>query len=266
MRLEGSRINIPGTSNVRDLGGYPAGDGRTVAPSLLYRAEALAHPGANEMHGIWDEAHQQHYAVLGIRTVIDLRSHYEVEKTPTAWGSATGGRVIHLPIAEGGEGSDTNFMRRLLAGEISSFNAVDLAAFYIDVLERRAQVFGAAMRIVADPASLPTLAHCSAGKDRTGLFVALLLEVLGTPRDKVVEDYTLTGIFRPNRVDAYAAVFAQAGVDGEQVRALFETPAMAMQATLEHVDQRHGGAVGYLTEAAGLTEGDLASLRDNLLA
>lgn len=192
-------------------------------------------------------------------------SRYEAEKAPNAWGVATGARIVHLPIAEGGEGSDTDFMRRMLAGEISTFAAEDLADFYMHVLERRSDVFGAAARIIADPASLPALVHCSAGMDRTGLFTALMLEVLGTPREVVVEDYTMTGVFRPNRVDSYGDLFAKAGVDGQQVRSLFETPAVAMQTALEHLDERYGGAAGYLVEAAGVADEDIGAIRANLL-
>ena len=90
--------------------------------------------------------------------------------------------------------------------------------------------------------------------------------MLGTRRPVVIEDYTLTGVFRPNLVDAYAGLFARAGLAGASVRSLFETPAAAMESTLEDLDLRHGGAVGYSIDAAGLSELDSDTLRANLLA
>jgi protein-tyrosine phosphatase len=111
---------------------------------------------------------------------------------------------------------------------------------------------------------VPVLVHCSAGKDRTGMFAALVLEALGVPRPVVVRDYAMTGVFRPNRVAAYAESFAAAGIRSGDVRVLFETPAAAMQATPAHLDERYGGAAGYL-RSGGLADADLELIRANLL-
>ncbi len=78
-------------------------------------------------------------------------------------------------------------------------------------------------------------------------------------------DYALTGVFRPNRVAAYADLLAPAGLTPDAVRALFETPAAAMTSTLEHLDARYGGVAGYLVDAAGLDPADLGRVRGNLL-
>ena len=94
--------------------------------------------------------------------------------------------------------------------------------------------------------------------------MALVLETLGVPRPVVVQDYALTEVFRPNRVAAYADLFAAANVPPDDVRVLFETPAEAMQATLAHLDDRYGGAAGYL-RSGGLSHPDLELVRANLL-
>ncbi|MBR7539997.1 tyrosine-protein phosphatase, partial [Mycobacterium tuberculosis] len=65
-------------------------------------------------------------------------------------------------------------------------------------------MFGEAFRVVADPCNMPSLVHCAAGKDRTGVFTALLLSALNVPSAAIVADYTLTGILRPDRYRAYA--------------------------------------------------------------
>lgn len=251
---------------MRDLGGYPAGDGQVLVRGRFYRSEALAHPGASEVHAIWDAANAAHYAALGLRTVIDLRTPRETEVAPSAWRVATGAKVVHLPMAEGGEGSDTNVMGRLLSGELTRFDAYDLARLYQGALDRRAEVFVAAARLLATSDRCPLLVHCSAGKDRTGMLVAVVLEALGTPRELVVRDYALTGIFRPNRVASYAAQLAAAGLDADAVRVLFETPAPAMDAALGYLDTVYGGAASYLVEVGGLDPAELAGLRANLLA
>ncbi len=152
MKLEQTRVPIPGTSNVRDLGGYPAADGQEVALRRLYRAEVLAHPGAGAWHSVWDQANAAAYQALGVRTIVDLRSAHEAASTPSAWRAATGAEVIALPIAEGGEGTDTDYVRQLRAGQLTRFDAGDLARFYQQTLDRRAGLFGAAIRLLAGPA------------------------------------------------------------------------------------------------------------------
>lgn len=263
--LASTRVPIPGTDNVRDLGGYPVSGG-VIARGRIYRSEALAQPGASEMHAIWDEAHADVYLALGVRTVVDLRSEDEMEMTPSAWHRATGAEVVELPIAEGGEGSDTNLMSRLMSGQQATFDADDLAAFYCDVVDRRGPEFGEALRLAADADRLPLLVHCSAGKDRTGLVTGILLDLLGADTELIVADYALTGVFRPNRVEAYAERLTAAGLDPEAVRVVFETPASAMAATLEHLHERWGGAEGYLLGPGGLSQDEIVALRRNLVS
>jgi protein-tyrosine phosphatase len=147
---------------------------------------------------------------------------------------------------------------------MSRFGVGDMTRFYCDMLDRRADVFAGVARVLASPARLPVLVHCSAGKDRTGMFVALVLGALGVPRPVVIRDYALTGVFRPNRVVAYADSFTAAGIAPNDVRVLFETPAAAMEATLAYLDERYGGAAGYLL-AGGLTQAELDLIRASLL-
>lgn len=260
-----SRIDIPGTTNLRDVGGLPAAGGTVVRAGRLYRAEVLVATTTPESQGVWREDQAAAYAALGVRTVVDLRAEHEAAAKPTAWGLATGAELVALPIAEGGEGSDTNYVRLLLSGELARFGPEEMAAFYRDTLDRRATTFAAAVRVLADPDRVPVLVHCSAGKDRTGLLVALVLDLLGTPRTAIVDDYTLTGVLRPDRVLAYADLFGPAGVDLDDVRGLFETPASAMEAALGHLDARYGGTEPYLVGAGGLAPAEIAAVRSNLL-
>jgi protein-tyrosine phosphatase len=259
--VRGTRLDLPGTSNLRDLGGYPTADGKFVGRGRLLRSEALTHAGVSEMHAVWQESHASHYQALALRTVIDLRSENETQKVPSAWEAATGAQVVPLPIAEGVEGTDTDVMGKVLSGALSRFDVEDLADLYTATLDRRAETFAAAIRVLADADRLPALVHCSAGKDRTGLFIALVLEVLGVERSLIVEDYALTGVLRPNRVEAYAALLREAGVEPDAVRVLFETPAAAMELALRHLDYEYGGAAAYLVDRGGLAPADLDALR-----
>jgi protein-tyrosine phosphatase len=252
------------TSNLRDLGGTPAGGGRVVAPRRVYRAEALVRPGTTDLCAVWDPAHSELYTGLGVRTVLDLRSRAEAGRVASAWPEATGAAYVAVPVEEGGEG-DTDFVAELRAGRRTRFTADDMAEFYASTLRRRGAEFGAGLRIVADAARLPVLSHCAAGKDRTGLLVALLLEALGVSRPVVVADYALTGVLRPDRVRAYAHLFAGSGVELADVAMLFDSPAAAMEDALAGLDAAYGSVPAYLEREGGLTRDELASLRANLL-
>lgn len=265
-RLIESRVPLTGTSNVRDLGGYPAGGDRLVGPRRLLRGELLAQPGGTETRqSVFDPSTSAEFSDLGLRTVLDLRSRHEMASSPSAWAAATGAAVVALPIEEGGEGTDTNYVRKLLDGEMAGFTEDDMTAFYLRTLDRQASTFAAVVEHLAGPGTLPALIHCAAGKDRTGLAVALVLELLGTPRDVVVEDYALTEVLRPDRIAAYRTLFDEAGRDPETARVLFGSPAQSMADVLVHLDTTYGGAEAYLVDKGGLTAGAPARLRESLL-
>lgn len=264
MSYEHTRIDVPGTSNLRDLGGLPAGDGWVIAPGKLLRGEAMVFQNS-DTYAVYSAEADVELAKLGLSTVVDLRAEHEAGRAPSAWADVCGARLVALPIAEGGEGADTNYIRMLLDGEIECFDSDSMAEFYVQMLQRRAEPLGAAFRLLADPSNLPLLVHCAAGKDRTGILVALVLLAVGVPDSVVVEEYSLTQILRPNRVDSYAHLFVAAGRDPEIGRVLFESPSSAMVSTLSYLQEEFGGVVGYLTGPAGVSGDDIGAVRKNLL-
>jgi protein-tyrosine phosphatase len=259
------RICVAGTTNLRDIGGYRTRDGRMVAKNRVLRSEALVMPGGSNSYAIYDETADAQYRGLNLRTVIDLRADGEMRRAPTAWASVCGADLVEIPIAEGGEGADTNYMRMLLAGDMERFGIEDMTRFYIGLVERRGESLGQAIRILADPERLPALVHCAAGKDRTGVLVALLLRALDVPEEDVVADFALTGILRPNRIDTYAHLFVANDRDPEIARVLFESPPESMRALLAHLGDEYGGVRGYLAQCAGVDDAVVADLRRALL-
>jgi protein-tyrosine phosphatase len=265
-RLASTRVTIRGTDNVRDLGGLPAADNLRVRHGVFFRGEALAHPGPGVARvALWDENELDAYRRLSLSLVIDLRAPGEVALAESAWADANDARMLAVPIAEGGEGDATDYVRQIRAGTLRSFSAADLAAFYAATVRARADQFGEAIRALAQPANLPVLIHCSAGKDRTGMLVALVLEAIGTPREYVVADYALTGVFRPNRVAAYADVLLAVGVEQSAVAALFEAPAAAMQGLLDGIDDEFGSVRNFLVSQAQVEPALINALADVLL-
>jgi protein-tyrosine phosphatase len=264
--LARSRVDIPGTDNVRDLGGLPTSDGRQTRRRALFRAEALAHPGPEVARvALWDDDHLDLYRSLKLSLVVDLRASPEAALAPSAWAEATEARYCAIPIAEGGEGDATDYVRQIRAGTLREFSANDLAVYYATTVRNCARQFGRAIWEIAQPDGVPVLVHCSAGKDRTGLLVALLLEVLGVPRELTVADYALTGFFRPNRVDAYTDLLDDVGVEPSAVSALFEAPAEAMEVLLDNIDREYGSVREFLIAHAGISASVLETVTNVLL-
>ncbi len=143
--------------------------------------------------------------------------------------------------------------------------AMSLDEVYLYLLEQRGASLTAAVRSLARPGALPALVFCSAGKDRTGLVVALVLGALGVSDDEIVADYTrseqnMTGAFRA-AVEARARA---AGISEQELAVKVGAPPALMRTTLAWLRQHHGGAAGYL-RSHGMTNAELDTLRQALV-
>lgn len=155
-------VTLAGAHNVRDLGGLPTVDGRRTRRGRLFRSEFLASPDTHS-----DPARD----LLGLRTVVDLRRFGEVEHEQVPWGDHAID-LVHVPL-------------RLESG--SSWHA-GYHRYLVDGPDRVAR----AVRTLIDPGNGPALFHCAAGKDRTGVIAAVILDLLGVRHEAIVEDYMLT--------------------------------------------------------------------------
>jgi protein-tyrosine phosphatase len=235
------RIPVPGTYNLRDTGGYPATSGTTRWGRLL-RSDAL--------HAV-DEDGRAQLRELGLGLVIDLRSAEEQNHAPNAL-DGVGHTEVRVPITSGSTASLLEF---------------DLARIYAEFLEEHGPSLTHAVRMVATAGATPTLVHCAAGKDRTGLVIALALSAVGVAREDVIADYEVSekhlgGAWR----DALAARLARGGTDcpPEVLTSMVASPADLLRHTLEVMDAEHDGPVGYL-RSHGMSEADLEALRRALV-
>ncbi len=250
----GRRVTVEGMYNLRDLGGLPTASGRATRWGRLFRSEApcgLTGPGTEAL------------AALGLRTVVDLRSENECCRSPVALPRHI--RRIWVPLPVGVNEGGVSLVDALLAGSLTEFTVGQLAKLYVSGLEDHAPSFGVILGYLANPGCLPTLVHCSSGKDRTGLVVALVLETLGVHRTEVVDDYALSRSFRGKLMTEMTSALARVGIDRSQVEPLFTAPREALEAALEYVECIYGSVEGYLRERAGVPPDLFERLRYLLL-
>ena len=155
-----------GCINVRDVGGLPTEPGGVTRWRALVRADSvrtLTDVGWGSLLG------------YGVRTIIDLRTPEECEKDPARQVPL---EVVRVPIV--GRTPDEIRAAREAGKLASSFEAA--TAVYLDLLEREKASFAYATTAFANAEEGTVVVHCAAGKDRTGLLVAMLLAVAGVPR------------------------------------------------------------------------------------
>lgn len=226
------------TPNLRDIGGRVAADGRLVASGRVLRS-AVPHPDDDHPEGhSWPPA-----LVIDLRSAAESRSAHPLE--------STGARVVNLPL--------------LAALRPGVAPADSLTMLYRIVLDDAA---GELVALVGEVAREPgtTLIHCAAGKDRTGIAVALLLRLVGVSRDDVLHDYRLTEHalaeidrrLRPPSSEevvpahTYPPGFAHVSPE-------------AIEAVLDVWDRHEGGVEGWFVAAGGSSEA-IDQLRRTLLA
>jgi protein-tyrosine phosphatase len=274
----GSRV-VPfaGVTNFRDLGGYPALRGKTTRWGLVYRSDGLHRLTVQDM---------EIYRQLGINTVYDLRSDAERALHPNplpcehlpllAEGSRPGSARTPPagPDPDESAGADpdgtagTDRGGRAGRAEPDALYADGgrlLRQLYRDMLATSAPVLGRLLAGLADGRRLPAVFHCTGGKDRTGLGAAILLEVLGVPRDVVLDDYELTSRYRrrEHQTESYANLVAS-GLTPAAAAVVLGAPRWAMADALDALDEM-GGAESYVIDRAGVPRPTVEQLRAILL-
>ncbi|MFG1702327.1 tyrosine-protein phosphatase [Nonomuraea sp. M3C6] len=184
--------------------------------------------------------------VASLRLIADLRG--DDERSPGDWALALGGAVRHAPLGAGSSSSPV-----ALAALPPD---MDLGDLYVALLQHRAAWFAGVIAEIAD--GLPALVHCAAGKDRTGVVVALILDLLGVDHEAIVRDYALTAKALPD-----VLLMLDMTLPSGLPSALLEAPESAMRTFLAALAER-GGAERVLL-ANGLTPAHAGRLRTALL-
>lgn len=239
-------IPLPGTHNLRDLGGYPTADSMTQW-CTFYRSDSL--------HNLAEEAKQQLLS-MGIRTIIDLRHASEIEEAPNVFERGNGGvRYLNIPLFE------ELFTR---SNHVKVTPPEHLLQIYQMAVDHCQEAIGQVFQALAEEDQTPILFHCTAGKDRTGIIAGILLSTVGVQAEVIAEDYGLTSryagpIFERLRIGA-----REKGQDSERFERMLLAEPQTMLDLLMYMEEKYGGPDDYLLEI-GLTNQQIQQLRQKLL-
>jgi protein-tyrosine phosphatase len=249
-------IELEGVVNFRDVGGYKTADGQRVRHGLVFRSGNLMR---------LTDADIAKLDVIGFKLVCDLRSKEEVAEEPDRLSTNPAPQYLHLPLTM--EDDRLRRLRALMTGPQSILPMMP-EMYTRTIIDGNATLYGGLLRRLAEPDNLPTLIHCTAGKDRTGVAVALLLLLLGVPDEVVIADYSLSNLFFDTFFE-YGKRVAHSlrwfGVRAEDLSPLFMANPETLRTTIAHIRTKYGSVEGYLRDAAGLDEATMATLRANFL-
>lgn len=233
---------LQGAFNFRDLGGLRAGPGLRVRSGALFRSDTL--------QALTDEDVVYLVERRGLELVVDLRRGAEAVEQGRGLMAASPVCYLNAPLFE---------------APVSDLPPSEQSlAFYLTHLGSPTSQVSTVVRIVCALAGHPVLVHCAAGKDRTGLVIAVLLRLAGVDDDEIVADYLRSGPAMERIIERFRGWPHYRDHMALVPPELYRAEEHAITGLLAELDVRYGGAAGW-ARSRGITEGEIARLRDGLL-
>lgn len=249
---------LQGAPNFRDLGGYQTEDGRRVKPGLLFRSDQL------------DRLTDADLATMeGLRLayVVDLRTESERAREPDRL--PRGARHIILDVSADADGSLGGDMRKAQAAIAAGRGVELLEAANRDFvsLPSAQAAYRALFALVADPATGPLVYHCTAGKDRTGWASAVLLSILGVPRERIFYDYLASNTYltQKNAVILASLKASGAPIDPANLEPVLGVRRAYLDSAFAEVDRIYGSMDAYVRKGLGLSDAQIDMIRRKYL-
>lgn len=232
-------LALEGSHNIRDIGGYATLDGGYTRWKTILRADSLSH---------LPPVSQQALLNYGVRTIIDLRSPYEVGQSPNVFSKSQDLNYLSLPLVK-----DEN-------ESVILEQPQTLLERYCLILEYCQREIKLILETIATINTTPVLVHCTAGKDRTGLITALLLGAANVAESTIVEDYVLSAKYLDSLLEKLRLQAMQSGYDMQCFERMLECQHNTMIHTLNYLQEKYGGIVDYLS-VIGITSETINYLR-----
>jgi len=238
---------LEGCFNFRDIGGYPAADGRSVRWGRYFRTGRPDRMTQQDLERVRE---------LGITTQIDLRKPEEILDQGRGPLEAMGTTYHNIPVIPDG---GTDQLSRLVGDTRISGKR------YLGYLEFGHEPWIRMFEIFAQASSHPIVLHCTAGKDRTGVSTAFLLAVLGVDRALIEADYVLTNHDVPRQADFIEKTTGfPEGMDRDSMIQAAGVPEDAIGDFLDGLHDRWGGPLDYL-RSIGISDATMDAVREEFL-
>jgi protein-tyrosine phosphatase len=246
------KLDMQGTPNFRDFGGYSNASGQKVKWGYLYRSGQLSSLSEQDV-ALLDS--------LGLDLVFDFRRSEEQELEPSRLPLDGSHRVLSMPITPG---NNASFFEQSDTDQRAMFEF--MVGINRDFAEAQTETYSRMFREILETEGARLLVHCAAGKDRTGFAAAIILLALGVPRDVVMRDYMLTAeFFSPHReMDRLRAKY-QMEMEAEAILPMLEVHEDYLAAALASIDSRYASVEEYLAQELGVGESERAELRGRYL-
>ena len=243
-------LDLEGSLNIRDIGGYPTRDGGRTRWKVFLRSGCMHELTAPSQDALVE---------YGIRTIIDLRMSLELQAEPNAFAGST--RLRYCPTNMMGDEPLEASSVALQGGE----RADRTLASYGSILDQCHSRIGEILAVLAAENSRPAAYHCAGGKDRTGIVTALLLGLAGVSAEVIAADYALSARYL---IDEYLS-HERSGDDSPEILTWQDyqreyCPPDGMLKVLGYLDQEYGGVEGYV-RTVGLGDDQIRNLRSALV-
>lgn len=253
--------HIEGINNLRDIGGYAISPSSSVRCGFLFRSAHLSSPTPAGAKALVDK--------LGIKAIYDFRSDPESINAPSY--DFPGTTRKHVPVFRDQDASPDRLALRYSHYSSAEEGAAGFLRAYREILRSASETgsFRTVFEHIRDRPDEPLLFHCTAGKDRTGVFAALVLRIAGVDDyDVIGREYELTERGLGELRNQFIARLTQhPALNGDRDAAVRMTSAKAaaIKVTLAWLDENHGGVEGYLKNELGFNDTDIRTIRKNLV-
>ena len=245
-------LNINGSYNIRDLGGYKTLDGKVTRWKSFLRSD--------DLH-LLPPSSQSTLLEYGLTTIVDLRRPDELKEKPNVFKNSPQVKYQNYDLA--GDTENPTYPSEI-SNTSTSFTRVNFSLYYHWIDHRQGEICSI-LSTLASPDVRTGLFHCAAGKDRTGMIAAILLGIARVPIETIIEDYGLTARFlfeadRSKRIESGEDVSNYTWQDYRRL----DCPPNEMLKVLQYIQTKYGGFEKY-SRTIGLNDKQIKDLRNHLV-
>jgi protein-tyrosine phosphatase len=256
------KITFEKLHNFRDIGGAKTTDGRAIKGGILYRSGELSR---------LTRLDQERLQALQVKLICDLRSSKERNNRPSKLSPNQSLQIANIPFHD--EPTQDGSRRRYLGFLVSKTGDAQFETFirnyYHHIISSQMARIGEALRLLSRPENLPALVHCTAGKDRTGILIALIQLLVGVPYEAVREEYRRTDEYYAPLMKKFSTIVRVVTLfqaSRERISLIMRTYPELLDELYTRILQEHGSIEDYLCSACGVPKEDLQTLKESLLA